>query len=68
MLCIGCLIILNGQNIRKNSIAFGSAPRREVDSQPISQLARPAVSHTEAHSLGFLSVANAAPSSGEIML
>ena len=57
----------------KNSIAFGSAPRREVDSQPISPLARPAVSQTETHSLGvlsetnslgFLSVANAAPSSG----
>ena len=49
----------------RNSIAFGSAPRREVDSQPISPLARPAVSQTEAHSLGFLSVADAAPSSGE---
>ena len=49
----------------KNSIAFGSAPRREADSQPISQLARPAVSQTETHSLGFLSVADAAPSSGE---
>ena len=50
----------------KNSIAFGSAPRREVDSQPIIPLARPAVSQTGAHSLGFLSMANAAPSSGEI--
>ena len=49
----------------KNSIAFGSAPRREADSQPISQLARPAVSQTETRSLGFLSVADAAPSSGE---
>ena len=48
-----------------NSIAFGSAPRREVDSQPISPLARLAVSQTETHSLGFLSVADAAPSSGE---
>ena len=48
------------------SIAFGSAPRREVDSQPISPLARSAVSQTETHSLGFLSVADAAPSSGEI--
>ena len=48
-----------------NSIAFGSAPRREADSQPISPLARPAVSQTETHSLGFLSVADAAPSSGE---
>ena len=48
-----------------NSIAFGSAPRREVDSQPISPLARPAVSQTETHSLGFLSVADTAPSSGE---
>ena len=37
----------------QKSIAFGSAPRREVDSQPISQLARPAVSQTETHSLGF---------------
>ena len=48
-----------------HSIAFGSAPRREADSQPISPLARPAVSQTETHSLGFLSVADAAPSSGE---
>ena len=30
----------------RNSIAFGSAPPREADSQPISQLARPAVSQT----------------------
>ena len=33
--------------LSKSSIAFGSAPRREADSQPISQLARPAVSQTE---------------------
>ena len=50
-----------------NSIAFSSAPRREIDSQPISPLARPAVSQTKAHSLAFLSVADVAPSSGEIM-
>ena len=57
-----------GENrILKNSIAFGSAPRREVDSQPISPVARPAVSQTETHSLGFLSVADAAPSSGETL-
>ena len=49
----------------KKSIAFGSAPRREADSQPISPLARPAVSHTQTHSLGFLSVADSAPISGE---
>ena len=30
----------------QNSIAFGSAPRREADSQPISQLVRQAVSQT----------------------
>ena len=40
MLYIGYLIFLDGQSIKKisfgNSIAFGSAPRREVDSQPIS--------------------------------
>ena len=30
----------------KNSIAFGSAPQREADSQPISQLVRQAVSQT----------------------
>ena len=48
-----------------NSIAFGSAPRREADSQPINQLARPAVSQTETHSLGFLSVAHTAPNKGE---
>ena len=51
----------------ENSIAFGSAPRREADSQPISQLVRQAVSQavnrasrqadrqTETHSLGFFS-------------
>ena len=50
----------------KISIAFGSAPRREADSQPISPLARPAVSETETHSLGFLSLADTAPSSGEV--
>ena len=49
----------------KNSIACGSAPRREVDSPPISQLDRPAVSQTETHSLGFLSVADTGPSSQE---
>ena len=51
-----------------NSIAFGSAPRREVDSQPIRQLDRPAVSQTETHTLGFLrflSVADTAISSRE---
>ena len=52
------------QNLQ-NSI--GSAPRREADSQPISPLARPAVSRTKTHRLGFLSVADAAPSSREIM-
>ena len=41
-----------------NSIAFGGAPRREVDSQPISQLDRPAVRQTETHTLGFLLVAD----------
>ena len=55
----------------KNSIAFGRAPRREVDSQPIKpirQLDRPAVSQTETHTLGFLSflsVADTAISSRE---
>ena len=44
-----------------NSIAFGSAPRREA----ASQLDRPAVSQTETHTLGFFSVADTAPSSGE---
>ena len=62
MLYIGYFIILHGQNIRtssfENSIAFGSAPRREVDSQPISQLDRPAVRQTETHTLGFLLVAD----------
>ena len=48
----------------RNSIAFGSAPRRDVDSQPISQLHRPAVSQTETHTVGFLSVSDTAPSSG----
>ena len=47
-----------------NYISFGSTARREADSQPISQLARPALSQTEKHSLGVLSVADAAPSSG----
>ena len=52
------------RGISENFIAFGSAPRREVDSQPFSPCARPAVSHTETHSLGFLSVADASLSSG----
>ena len=45
----------------KNSITFSSAPRREA----VSQLDRPAVSQTKTHTLGFLSVADTAPSSGE---
>ena len=49
----------------QNSIAFGSAPRREVDSQPISQLDRPAVRQTETHTLGFLLVADTLWSSRE---
>ena len=49
----------------QNSIAFGSAPRREAYSQLISQLDRPAVSQTETHTLGFLSVVDTGPSSGE---
>ena len=53
------------ENPAGNSIAFGSAPRREADSQPISQLDRPAVSQTETHSLGFLSVVDTGPGSGE---
>ena len=48
----------------QNSIAFGSAPRREA----VSQLDRPAVSQTETHILGFLSVADTGPSSGESCL
>ena len=44
-----------------NSIAFGSAPRREA----VSHLDRPAVRQTETHSLGFLSVADTGPSGGE---
>ena len=67
MLYIGYLIILDGQSIKKisfgNSIAFGSAPRREVDSQPISQLDRPAVCQIETHTLGFLLVADTLSSS-----
>ena len=59
------LIILTTHMWVENSIAFGSAPRREVDSQPISPLARLAVSQTETHNSGFLSVADASPSSGE---
>jgi len=47
-----------GPALVPNSIAFGSAPRREVDSQPISQLDRPAVRQTETHTLGFLLVAD----------
>ena len=54
-----------GAKYLNNSIAFSRAPRREADSQPISQLARLAVSQTETHGLGFLSVADSAPSSGE---
>ena len=35
---------------RKNSIAFGSAPGREADSQPISRLVRQSVSHSGSQS------------------
>ena len=57
----------------KNPIAFGKAPRREADSQPMSQSSgkqsvRQSVGqagwqtgrhkHTETHSLGFFSVAD----------
>ena len=62
---IGHLLHHQIQTSPQNSIAFGSAPRREADSQPISLLNRPAVSQTETHSLGFLSVADTCPSSGE---
>ena len=52
-------------NLKKNSFAFGKAPRREADSQPISQSGRQAVSQAvsqasrqadrqaETHSLAF---------------
>ena len=43
--------------LTRNAIAFGNALRREADSQPISELAIPAVSRTTTHNLGFLSVA-----------
>ena len=50
----------------KNSIAFGSAPRREADSQPISQLARPAVSQSDKNTqFGFFAVADSVLSTGE---
>ena len=77
MLYTAYFIIVNCHNIKnvlQNSIAFGSAPRREADSQPISPLDRQAVSQTETHTLGFLSethtlgflsVAHTGPSSGE---
>ena len=52
-------------SLGQNSIAFSNAPRREADSPPISPLAGPAVSQTETHGLGFLSLADAAPSNGE---
>ena len=42
-----------GLMLGKNSIAFGSTPRREADSQPISQPGRQADRQTETHSLGF---------------
>ena len=71
MLYIGHLIIVNGQNVKKmvfvNSIAFSKAPRREVDSQPFTQVGKQVVSwaisrasrqaHRQAtsHRLAFLS-------------
>ena len=56
-----CAVFQPRQLNNGNCIAFGSAPRREA----VSQLDRPAVSQTETHSLGFLSVADTAPSSGK---
>ena len=61
----GGVKVLHG--LSGNSIALGSAPQREANSQPISQLVRQAVSHavsqasrqadrqTETHSLGLFS-------------
>ena len=50
MLHVGYLITEKAQNIKNigfgNSIAFGSAPRREAGSQPISQSISQAVSET----------------------
>ena len=40
-----CLALIE-QPLRGDSIAFGSAPRRKADSQPISQSVRQAVSQT----------------------
>ena len=62
---VGDQVCCKFSRLKKNSIAFCGAPRREADSQPISQLARPAVSQTETHNLSFLSVGDSAPSSGE---
>ena len=63
-----CGISANGgRGKTKNSIAFGSAPRREVDSQPFRPCAGPAVSQTGTHGLGFLSVADASLSSGAML-
>ena len=76
MLDMGHLTTENGQNIKitgfGNSIAFGSAPRREADSQPISQLVRQAVSQDsqsgkqagrQKRTVWVLSVADSATSS-----
>ena len=61
--------------ISTNSIAFGSAPRREAGSQPISQSVRQAVSQTVSWASRqadrntqfgfFFSVADSAPCTGE---
>ena len=51
MLYIGCLIIVNGQNIKKidleNFIAFGKAPRRESKSPGLHGRSRHYVGHHE---------------------
>ena len=54
--------------ISGNSIAFGSAPLREADSQPISQLDRPAVSQTETHFGFFISGRHGSKQWGELMV
>ena len=71
--CMPFAKMQSSKKLKKNSIAFGKAPRREADSQPISQSARQSVSQAsrqahrqaETHSLAFFQLRTMIINNGE---
>ena len=57
-----------GVGVDQNSIAFGKAPPREADSQPINQAGRQAGRQAETHSLAFFQSWTTSTNSGEPQL